>query len=302
MVPRIDARALIAADPQVRRAAGEAALETGFMVLTRTPFEPGRMAALLEAYRDFFRLPEAEKARVDMARTGSNRGWGAIRSEQVDPGSNPDLKEVFDCGYEWPGADAAGAPARYYAPNLWPAAPERFRTEVEGYYRDALAFCRALLGALAEAIGAPRAHFDAAFLRPMALLRGNYYPARPDWAGARDFGIAPHTDYGCLTLLATDGAPGLEVLLRDGSWEAVQAEPGEFVINFGEMLEMWTAGRVRATLHRVRGGARERLSVPLFFNPQWDANVAPPGAAPIRAGDHLARRYDETYVHLQAGA
>ena len=52
----------------------------------------------------------------------------------------------------------------------------------------------------------------------MALLRGNYYPSRPDWAGAKDFGIATHTDYGCLTLLATDGSPGLEVRKRGGGW------------------------------------------------------------------------------------
>ena len=56
-----------------------------------------------------------------------------MQSEQVDPQSNPDLKEVFDCGYAWRGAEAAGAPARYYAPNLWPDAPAGFREEVEGY-------------------------------------------------------------------------------------------------------------------------------------------------------------------------
>jgi len=135
----------------------------------------------------------------------------------------------------------------------------------------------------------------------MALLRGNFYPRRPDGSGERDFGIAPHTDYGCLTLLATDGAPGLEVAAGGGAWIPLAAPPGDFVINFGEMLEMWTGGRVRATMHRVRGSASERLSVPLFFNPRFDANVAPIGSGrTIRAIDHLQKRYDETYVHLQS--
>ncbi len=133
----------------------------------------------------------------------------------------------------------------------------------------------------------------------MALLRGNYYPARPRWAGTRDFGIAPHTDYGCLTLLATDGTAGLEVQRRGGEWLPVAAAPGTFVVNFGEMLEMWTGGAVRATPHRVIGTDAERLSAPLFFNPRYDTDVAPPGATrPILAGDHLSRRYDETYLHL----
>jgi len=134
----------------------------------------------------------------------------------------------------------------------------------------------------------------------MALLRGNYYPARPDWAGERDFGIAAHTDYGCLTLLATDGRAGLEVRLRDGSWQPIRAETGEFVVNFGEMLEMWTNGAVKATPHRVVGGLEERISVPLFFNPNYDTNVAPLGSGlVITAGEHLTKRYAETYVHLQ---
>lgn len=157
-----------------------------------------------------------------------------------------------------------------------------------------------LLRAIAVAMGEDEASFDAAFDAPMALLRGNYYPARPAWAGQDDFGIAAHTDYGCLTLLATDGTPGLEVLNRDDEWVPVASEPGVFVINFGEMLEMWTGGRVKATLHRVVGGPEERLSVPLFFNPSWDTNVAPPGSGEeILAGPHLARRFEETYVHLQ---
>ena len=300
MVPRIDAADLMAGEAQAVAAARHAALEVGFMVLENTPFGAARMERLIETYRRFFHLPVAQKAAVDMARTGSNRGWGAMQSERVDPGSNPDLKEVFDCGTTW--AEAAGeAPARYYAENLWPARPEGFREEVEGYYGEALVFCRALLGAVTAAAGEDGGYFAEAFAQPMALLRANFYPARPAWAGEKDFGIAPHTDYGCLTFLATDGAPGLEVQTGDGGWEAVQAAPGEFVINFGEMLEIWTGGRVRATPHRVRGGAGERISIPLFFNPSWDTNVAPAGAPPRRAGDHLARRYDETYLHLAKG-
>jgi isopenicillin N synthase-like dioxygenase len=72
------------------------------------------------------------------------------------------------------------------------------------------------------------------------------------------------------------------------------------VINFGEMMEIWTDGLVRATPHRVKGGDAERISVPLFFNPSWDTNVAPMGSdETIPAGEHLSRRFNETYVHLK---
>ncbi len=298
MIPAIDAASLDA--PETRRALACAAAETGFLTLSNTAISAAEVTALLAAYRAFFLRSEAEKAAIDMAATASNRGWGRSGAERVDPDANPDYKQVFDMGYELPAGDPlARHGLKYYAPNRWPADMPAFRTAIEQYYGRALGVAMALLRALAAALGHAPAHFDGAFERPMALLRGNYYPARPGWAGARDFGIAPHTDYGCLTLLATDGTAGLEVQRRAGDWVAVSAAPGTFVVNFGEMLEMWTGGAVRATPHRVIGAQAERLSAPLFFNPRYDTDVAPPGSArTILAGDHLSRRYDETYLHL----
>lgn len=293
-VPRIDAEALLAEDAAVVAQVRDAARDVGFLTLYNTPIPVGDIEEVFAAYRAFFALPFAQKDAVNMARTGSNRGWGAAGSEQVDPNANPDYKQVFDCGFEVAGSDL---PA--YGANLWPEKPADFRVVIENYYARALAFSADLLAAIASAIGEDAAYFRAQFDQPMALLRGNYYPPRPTSAGAKDFGIATHTDYGCLTLLAMDGTPGLEVRKRGGGWIAVSAPVGEFVINFGEMLEMWTQGRVVATPHRVVGGSDERMSIPLFYNPNADTNVAPKGAEPIRAVDHLQKRFDETYTHLK---
>lgn len=306
MIPYINADALL--DPthdahsDALELVGDAAQDTGFMVIYNAPVARMDVEAVIAAYRAFFALPVAEKSRVDMAATGANRGWGAPRGEQVDPEANPDYKEVFDSGVELAPDDPLSR-LSYYAPNRWPDAPEGFRQAVMGYYDKARAFSLQLLRALARAIGEDPGYFDDKFAKPMALLRGNFYPERPDWAGDKDFGIGAHTDYGCLTLLAADGVPGLEVQTRGGAWVPVDAAPGEFVINFGEMLEMWTGGRVRATPHRVKGTSAERISVPLFFNPAHDTNVAPVGSGDvILAGAHLKKRFDETYLHLQERA
>ncbi|WP_270728592.1 isopenicillin N synthase family dioxygenase [Shimia sp. Alg240-R146] len=303
MVPTLDATAIKRRDPVALKALCKAVEEDGFLVVENTAISKARVLEVIAAYRAFFRLPEAAKAAVDMAQTGGNRGWGASGSEQVDPDANPDYKQVFDCGFELTEVDPVRAEGlSVYADNLWPEAPDTFKPTVQAYYRDALEVCLSLLQGIAAAIGEPEGYFDAAFSRPMALLRGNYYPERPEWATDKDFGIAAHTDYGCLTLLATDGVPGLEAHTRDGDWVPVQAAPGAFIINFGEMLEIWTAGRVRATPHRVIGSNEERISVPMFFNPNHDTNVAPIGSAEVvQAGDHLKKRFDETYLHLQAG-
>ena len=294
-IPRIDAAALLAGDSAVMQEVRVAVKEIGFLTLHNTPIPVADIAEVFATYGAFFALPAAQKQAVDMADTGSNRGWGAAGSEQVDPDANPDYKQVFDCGFE-----VAGSSEPCYAPNLWPQEPADFQIIIENYYARSLAFAQDLLAAIIDAIGEDSAYFTDQFDQPMALLRGNYYPERPAWAGAKDFGIATHTDYGCLTLLAMDGTPGLEVRKRGGGWYPVSAPIGEFVINFGEMLEMWTSGRVVATPHRVVGGAHERLSIPLFFNPNANTNVAPAGSGEtIVAVDHLQKRFDETYLHLK---
>ncbi len=300
-IPQLDAPKLAARDVDEIARLRRAAETIGFVTIANTGLDADRVTRVLDAYGTFFSSAESTKRSVDMARTGANRGWGAPQSEQVNPMANPDYKEVFDCGYELPeDHPLARRNLTVYAPNQWPELPG-FQAEIEAYFTDAQGVAMEILRAIAVAMGAAATSFDAAFEAPMALLRGNYYPARPHWAGRDDFGIAAHTDYGCLTLLATDGTPGLEVLNHNEEWVPVVAEPGVFVINFGEMLEMWTAQRVKATLHRVVGGSEERLSVPLFFNPSWDANVAPPDSGEtILAGPHLAKRFAETYVHLQA--
>ncbi|WP_415403200.1 isopenicillin N synthase family dioxygenase [Tateyamaria sp. SN3-11] len=298
MIPRLDSAALAAGDAESLAALGAAATGVGFATVYNTGLTAARVEEVIETYRAFFKLPEAQKRDLDMARTGSNRGWGAPGSEQVDPDANPDYKQFFDVGYQLPEGHPLGDRV-FYAPNMWPQDPA-FKAVISAYYADALEVSKGLLRAIARSLGADASYFEGAFETPMVLLRGNYYPERPAWAGAKDFGIATHTDYGCLTLLATDGSPGLEVRKRGGGWLPVSARPGEFIINFGEMLEFWTAGRVKATPHRVVGGTAERISVPLFFNPTYDTNVAPEGSDTVMlAGDHLSARFRETYVHLQ---
>lgn len=299
MIPRLDARKLASNDPETIAAMKEAATVIGFATVHSTGISPDRVLEILELYHAFFLLPAEEKAKVDMARTGANRGWGAAGSEQVDPNANPDYKQYFDSGFTLPSSDPRSA-LDVYAPNQWSEKPEAFKPEIESYYAQASDVAMGVLRGVAKALGVPSNYFDDAFEAPMALLRGNYYPARPAWATDQDFGIATHTDYGCLTLLATDGSPGLEVRKRGGGWIPVSAPPGEFIINFGEMMEIWSEGRVKATPHRVVGGSNERMSVPLFFNPSVDTNIAPIGSGQtILAGDHMARRFKETYVHLK---
>ena len=106
---------------------------------------------------------------------------------------------------------------------------------------------------------------------PTVLFRIFRYPMD----GPGEWGVAQHTDYGLLTLLAQDDCGGLQV--RSGrDWVDVEPIPTTFVCNIGDMLERMTGGRYRSTLHRVRNtSGRDRLSFPFFFDPAWDAVIQP---------------------------
>lgn len=62
------------------------------------------------------------------------------------------------------------------------------------------------------------------------------------------YGAGAHTDYGMLTVLATDGTPGLQIH-ADGKWSPVQPIPETFVINLGDMLERYACYARHVSCH-----------------------------------------------------
>ena len=90
----------------------------------------------------------------------------------------------------------------------------------------------------------------------------------------------PHTDSGILTLLHQDPTGGLEVRNGLGQWVPAPYVPGSIVVNIGDALEFWTAGRLRSTVHRVafpRTASENvaRLSIPVFIQPDREVLLSP---------------------------
>jgi isopenicillin N synthase-like dioxygenase len=122
--------------------------------------------------------------------------------------------------------------------------------------------------------------------------------------------VLPHTDSGCVTFVSQDREGGLEVRGREGvdggRWLPVPTGEGWLAVNFGELLERWTGGFVRATPHRVVGTARGRTSIPFFYEPAVAARITPlAGAAlfePFLYGDYVWQRMQSfpDYQHLGA--
>lgn len=282
---------------------GHAARDIGFFYLVNHGIPADLMTRVFARSADFFAEKPETKQALAIAKVGNNRGYVGLKTEALDPGKGEDSKEAFNIGYA-SDIDPANPPSDTSIPaNAWPETPG-FRTDVGAYFAQCLSLGRRLHRAIATDLGLAPDHFEPFFTRPMATLRLLHYPER-EGAGEA-LGAGEHTDYGNLTLLATDAVGGLEVRRRDGTWIAAPSMAGAFVVNIGDCLMRWTNDIYVSTPHRVVAPkGRERYSVAFFLDPNADAPVAalpgtvPPGEspryAPITAGEHLAERLRATY-------
>ena len=217
----------------------------------------------------------------------------------------PEVKEAFDTALDLPADDPdylAGNPM--LGPNTWPDLAG-FADAVTAYYRAVLDVGHRLLWAFAVALGEDPDTFSKHATKTPSQLRLIHYPYNP--AAEDAHGIGAHTDYECFTLLKPT-APGLEVLNGAGDWIDVPPVPDTFVVNIGDMLELWTNGAYVATSHRVRKVREERYSFPLFFNVDYHTEVKPlPQFASrdgkqrptLRAGEHLFAQTAQTFGYLR---
>src|SRR5579871_2301648 len=214
--------------PRLAAEIGAACRDVGFFYVVNHGVPKDLVNQAFEQSHSFFALPPSEKQAIAMEKIGGNRGYSAPMQEILDPTLGPDMKESFNVGLDLAADDPeilAGKPFR--ALNAWPALPG-FRETMLAYFGACEALGLRLHQAFSADLGVPPDYFAPAFNRSTAVLRLLRYPA----AGAEArIGAGAHTDYGNLTLLATDDVGGLEVRNRAGAWIAAPPMPGAFVVN-----------------------------------------------------------------------
>jgi isopenicillin N synthase-like dioxygenase len=292
-----------------------AARDTGFLCIRGLPpaaaLAPDARARLLA----IFTLADAHKRRLYRRKFAPGnpniyRGWFPIQ-----PG-NLTAKEGIDLGGDiihGPRVTVRGDPLREPTPLPEEHQLPGWHAAVAAYYRSMEQVAEALMRSLARSLGLPGGYFDEAFRRGVSTLRLIRYPARSvaELAAITDPALwvegdartarrhlvgAPHTDSGFVTLLAQDTVAGLQARARDGRWIEVPPLEGTLAVNFGQVLEHWSAGRIRATEHRVLGTGVERYSIPFFYEARADATIAPLPVdppdrfTPFQYGDFLWKR------------
>lgn len=305
-IPLIDISPLSGPDAAARlavaRQVGAACRDIGFFAITGHGIAATRLEQTFAQARRLFDLPAAEKEPLAIQRHGHNRGYVALGVESLDEKAAPDLKEAYNL--VWDGEP--GRPA-----NIWPPLAG-WREQMQAYFDAALAVGQRLHRAFALDLGLPEDFFADKIDRPMATLRFLRYPGTATPAGGEaQPGAGTHTDYGNVTLLATDGVPGLQVRRRDGTWLDAPHLPGAFMCNIGDCLMRWTNDVYVSTPHRVGPPPRQRHSIAFFLDPNPDAQVsALPGCVapgdtprypPVTGAEYLRQRLEATYGAGQGG-
>ncbi len=294
-IPVIDVSGLCEADgPQpaaLARVAAELAApctEWGAFQVVGHGLPGSRLDEVRDAIRALFELPAPTKQAMRRSRFNARGYYDAELTK-----NRPDWKEVFDYG----GERETGPEASRHSDgeNLWPAGEARMRALFLEHYADCERLALALLRAVCCSLGLPPDRLDAAFVDHSSFVRLNRYAPCPTPAAADApllpdeglLGVHHHTDAGALTLVLQDDVPGLQVQ-RGDRFHVVPVVEGAFVVNLGDMLQVWSNDRYRSPVHRVLASRdRTRHSAPFFLNPSYTTSCAPlpellaGGAAPV---------------------
>ena len=308
-IPVIDMAGLLrgnspAAARETALALRTASEEVGFFYVENHGVPEQVISAADAAARMFFSQPLERK--LDVAINESHHGFIRVGEAKMYDGAKIDLKESYIWGFEpLPDTDVSGNP--FLGTNNWPAFMPELRTALSAFFDAATACARHLMTGFALSLDAEPDIFLRTSSKPISRGSALYYPPQPAGMGGEQFGVGPHSDYGCLTLVWQDSVGGLEVLDRSGDWITAHPIPGTFVVNVGDLLARWTNNRFTSTEHRVvnRSG-KSRHSLGLFYDPDFETVVDPADVCEtgersryeaVTAGEYILSRLDAAFSY-----
>jgi len=266
-----------------------AASEFGFFYVVGHGIDLGSIDTLYRLSRAFFAQEDSAKQAIRMALGGRAwRGYFPVGSELTS--GQPDLKEGLYFGEELSDDDPrvrAGMPL--HGRNLFPGLPG-FSESILEYMRALTQLGHRLMASIGRGLKVGEDYFVDHFTSdPTILFRIFNYPPSSEHTQ----GVGAHTDYGLLTILSQDDIGGLQIRYGD-RWIDVPPVRGSFVCNIGDMLERLTSGRYTSALHRVvNRSTQQRLSMPFFFDPRFDAKLASlPNVGPVVERPGVRERWD----------
>ncbi|KAF2786688.1 Clavaminate synthase-like protein [Melanomma pulvis-pyrius CBS 109.77] len=262
-------------------------LHNGFFQITGHAVPLELQDKIMDWNKRFFDLSLEQKMEINKDTTNTwNRGYELMKSQILEPGTLPELKEGYYIGDEIPKTHPYFVEKKLNSgPNMWPSAAtlpgvEDFKATALEYYAQVVALAKDILKVLALTLDLDESFFDGFAAGAVATMRLLHYPSQPPDSPAKlTRGIGAHTDFGTITLLLQGRVAGLQVYDHaTAAWLDVAPTPGAFVVNLGNLMMRWSNDRYVSNLHRVINvSGDERYSIPVFFsgNPDYVVRCLP---------------------------
>lgn len=246
--------------------------DVGFIYISNHGIDPELIETLHELSKLFFNQPMESKRQITINQ--QIRGYLPLyyKSYEGEAREGISHQQGFWIGHETP----LDTKRPLDGPNQWPENPRELKPVMLDYFSAVEQLSTVLLRSFALALDLELNCFDSLFERPTSRLKLNHYPIQDNPQTENNIGVVPHTDSGGFTILWQDQHGGLEIQNRQGDWVAAPPVENTFVVNLGNIMQIWSNGLFPATTHRVinRGNA-ERYSIPLFVNPDHSARIKP---------------------------
>ncbi|CAK9136623.1 unnamed protein product [Ilex paraguariensis] len=212
--------------------------------------------------QEFYKLPVDDKLKYKL-RPGDVEGYGQTPLQSED--HKADWGDRFYM---------ITNPLHRRKPYLLPELPPSLRDTMESYLSELQNLAMTLFGLIAEALKIDTREIEEMFVDGMQSVRMTYYPPCPQ--PERVVGLTPHSDAtGITILLQVNGVEGLQVK-KGGVWIPVKFLPDAFVVNVGDILEIFSNGMYNSIEHRAMvNTVKERISMAMFFNPKFEEEVGP---------------------------
>ena len=272
----------------------------GFIASSDLGFSDELIAKVFEASATFFLSDTKNKMRSAYLSAEENFGYQAIALEYLDSASPADLKETFTM------RNILNATIEE---NRWPSV--EFKELMQLFFAECLERAFLLQRILAKALNLEEDFFVKFHSGQNISLRLLHYPVcSSDKVQDSQLGAGAHTDYGLTTFLFQDSVGGLEICDQDGNWQDVEPDKSVVLINSGDLLERWTNGKYRSTLHRVKPMTlgRDRFSIAFFVDPDSDTEVKVLDSfigadstrkfSDVKAGDYIRGRLEDSHHNL----
>ncbi|MBC7387551.1 MAG: isopenicillin N synthase family oxygenase [Cryobacterium sp.] len=249
--------------PEAPHQFAESLRTTGFAVIANHPIPHELISGVFQDWKAWFAREEKHDYRYDAT---TQAGYFPFKTENAKGSKVKDLKEFFHLFLETPLPSGLSEQTREMYTRM-----ASLGVELLGWLQENTS------AAVREKLSMPLTEMS---LRSReTLLRPIHYPALSGGEEEGAIRAAAHEDINLITLLPAATAPGLEVKDLAGNWHAVECNPGDIVINAGDMLQEATGGHYISTTHRVMNpegpaSTEPRYSMPLFIHPRPEVRLS----------------------------